>query len=403
MRLGWMLLLGIGIMIGLTLGLFIVARPTVIDDAPNRLPAGDASRDPDAPRQPDVLPSRITREAVSPSGSSLFSPALLDHYRKEFAEEWSRHRADQPEASLLQEKEGVFRRSTLALPASLARGAAEDRSEDESWEAALAAGDGISILELLDRHRLEDPDDRLEIVDACVQNRGTSATLDGRQFAADRDQKIRQGLTLYFGPGRHQLEERRLRGPDQEAFPTDVTILGAGKTSTLLIISDISIRGHVERLTIRGLTLFTEHDGLFDLRSGSAILEFDDVRVIGFDAAHGGATIFSTDGLMIRAMNSDFLGGYGRSPGRGDLFRHGPLVGRFSQCRFELIERLGFSNVGRGKLVFAGCSFGLMADDLLNWRARSNIVFSGCSFEPPLSRGVDRDTLQKSVDDLFPP
>ena len=107
---------------------------------------------------------------------------------------------------------------------------------------------------------------------------------------------------LSFPAGIHRLDERRLRGPRGEPFPTDVTIEGAGMDATLLRLSDISIPSDVERLTIRDLTLDCENDGLFDLRSGDASLDIAGVRIVRFDASHGGCRIFTGDRGTVLVM-----------------------------------------------------------------------------------------------------
>ena len=149
--------------------------------------------------------------------------------------------------------------------------------------------------------------------------------------------------------------------------------------ATLLQLGDIGIRGDVQRLAFRDLTLDAGNDGLFDMRSGALVLDLERVRIVRFDAAHGGCHVFDARGVLIRARDSKIIGGYGRHPGHGDLFRSGPILARFSRCRFELLD-MSLSRVGsRGRVLFQDCSFHLLEENPM-LAATENVQFAGGVF-----------------------
>ena len=206
---------------------------------------------------------------------------------------------------------------------------------------------------------------------------------------------------LSFGPGIHTLDERRFRGEDRSGIPKDVTIIGAGRDSTLLQMGDISSRTTVDRLTFRNITLDAQNDGLFDLRLGSLSLHLESVRIVRFDAGHGGCSIFSVrGGSVLRARDSQIVGGYGRAPGRGGLFRGTPFLARFTNCHLELVE-LRLERLGRdSKAVFQNCSFVRPEGDADPVLVQNpSVAFYGCRSRMLETR--NRHGLQRDLSELF--
>jgi len=74
-------------------------------------------------------------------------------------------------------------------------------------------------------------------------------------------------------------------------------------------------------------------------QAAALVLDLESVRIIGFDAGHGGCNIFDArKGNVIQARDSDFIGGYGKAPGLGYLFSSGQsILARFTNCHLELL------------------------------------------------------------------
>ncbi|MCB9913788.1 MAG: hypothetical protein H6828_01410 [Planctomycetes bacterium] len=227
--------------------------------------------------------------------------------------------------------------------------------------------------------------------------------LDGAEFVATPDARLEAGTTLRFGPGVHVLDERRLRGEDGRTLPSDVTIVGAGKDATLLRLGDLGAQGSLARLAFRDLTLDCDDDGLFDHRSDVSSVRMERVRVVRFDAGHGGCTVFSFNGgAVVHATDCEFLGGYGRAPGRGSLLRPGPpFLMRFERCRFRLIELRFLSSLDADSAaVLVGCQFELLGSDPLGW-SNEHVRLEGCS-STPIPADTPPAELQLQLTDLFP-
>jgi len=342
------------------------------------------------------------REPLAADAEAAVGPALLAYFRAEFERGWRSVRADAPPDAVVARAEDEFREVVLALPAHLGARAAGDRDDAERARSAATEGDGTALIALAEKGVYRPAADDLEwkALDAAFEGPPSGAAVDGASYAAAREPGLADGATLHFGPGVHALDERLLRGADGSTLPADVTVVGAGRDVTLLRIGNISVRGDAERLAFRDLTLDAENDGLFDMRSGSLVVDLERVRVVRFDAGHGGCTIFSTDGALIRATDSLFVGGYGKSPGHGRLTDARPTLARFTGCRFELLE-LGLGGLGpTDRVVFRECVFDLLDEDPRE-RSSSSTAFVGCRFERPLEGASSREALRKDLADLF--
>lgn len=347
-------------------------------------------------RIPD--PGERTRE-----DPALFSKALLEHFRVTYVQAWCEQCADSPGESDIAAGERRFREAVLALPAELAYLDAEMHNGILAVRQAAELGEGCTLLELAREgfYESEYEDRTWEAIDRSVKRRKSGSTVDGSRFFSDKDAKLTEGMTITFGPGLHVLDQRQLRGEDDLTFPSDVTISGAGINATLLRLGNFSASGNVERFTFRDLTIDANDNGLFDLRSGCLVLDLGNVRIVRFDAGHGGCDIFGVrEGSLIQAVNCEIIGGYGQSPGSGYLFEGSPVIGSFTDCRLELLD-LTFREVSpAGRLLFQNCIFALLEEDPLENNA-PGVFFSGCLVESLLEPGTPKSDLRKDLGDLF--
>jgi hypothetical protein len=330
----------------------------------------------------------------------LFSSALLEHFRTQFSGAWLEQRNPEPEPHEIEAGEKQFRQNVLGLPARLGELRAKELNRKDEAAAAIEAADGTALIAMASEglYSPDPADTEWELIDRSVDQRSSSDAVDGAAFARGGDH-LSEGMEIVFGPGIHALDERRLRGEDQSTLPSDITVSGAGMNSTLLSIGDISIRQNVTRLAFRDLTLDAQNDGLFDMRSGSLVLDLQRVRIVRFDAGHGGCNIFSSRGAMIRATDSEIVGGYGSYPGGGYLTRGSPILARFSNCHFEFLD-LSLDYIGKGRVIFDRCSFSLLNRDPRQ-RHDSRVTLLGCTFGELLDPNTPRSELQKQLSDLF--
>lgn len=338
--------------------------------------------------------------ALPGDDGELISERLLSFARTRFRDEGTRLYGHPPSAADTQTAMTDFRDSVLNLPGGMAAAWAKAALKGDELARAFKEAQGTVLLELLgdDLSALANVDYTGEILDHSVTSRSRQRAVDGSAFASSKD-PVGEGMILSFGPGVHELAERRLRDESGLNLPSDVTLLGAGINGTLLKLSDISIRGDVERLTLRDMTIDCDNDGLFDLRSGGLTLDMQRVRIVRFDAGHGGADIFAPrGGLFLRLDDCEILGGYGRSPGNGDLFDvgKGPVLGRFRNCQIEL---LGLRFPSATQLVFESCSFDLLRPGALDSPALS---LMNCSFGNELDSGNPKQNLARDFAIDFP-
>lgn len=329
----------------------------------------------------------------------LYGPALAEHFRREFVRGWLSLRKDQPAGAVLDAGEKTYQRSVREMPQRLGERAAREANERDALVAAVKSGDGLLLLAAMDAGDFEPSLEEVdELVDHALVPRHASGSLEGAELSGEAPPELTAGVTLRFGPGVHVLDERKLRGPDGRSLPADVSVIGAGMDSTLLRIGDVSINSDVERLALRDMTIDTGNDGLFDLRGVKLLLDMERVRVVRFDAGHGGSYVFDANGgSIVRARSCQFIGGYGKSPGRGWLYRNGPILARFENCHFELFERYAIQD---SKIVYRGCTFELLKENPL-LQPSSSEKFISCTFSNPLGAVEDKATLAKDLSDLF--
>ena len=336
--------------------------------------------------------------------SARFTEALLDHHAREFVAGWRSERALPPTPA--DESQGLeaFREGVLALSFQLGARLAQEQNERERVATAHDAGDALELLRCAAEGLWQPTPAALEegALETWFRPEVAGSAVDGLEFLGDREARLEDGAVLRFPRGVYTLDGRRLRGADGRALPADVTLVGAGKDLTLLRLGDLGADGSLERLSFRDLTLDCENDGLFDHRSRASSISLERVRVVRFDAGHGGCYVFFfREGVLVRARDCEFVGGYGTRPGMGDLARGEPLLASFVDCRFRLLgmhlpQRLGSTSAVR----FERCHFELEHVDPLSWNAE-NLSLTGCT-SAPLPLGVDRESVRLELKDLFP-
>ena len=180
------------------------------------------------------------------------------------------------------------------------------------------------------------------------QSRGGS-TIGDQDDGAQDPALLEDGSTLELSAGVHKLGTKWTRN---SVVPRDLTIRGAGMDRTLLVLSDLSARSPLYNLHLADMTIDCDNDGAFDLRSEMASISAERVRFVRFDAAHGGAYVFDVSRPgAVNCSDCEFVAWYGRSPGRGNVFRR-ITAARFDSCLFD-----GFVYDTPTVGVYSGCTF----------------------------------------------
>jgi len=226
--------------------------------------ASDAERDARSSNSA-IDPPRVARAA-----GGLISNELARYARDEIAVGWLELRKDPIPDATRERGFGEFEEILKRTPREIGRKLAERQNDEDS----LASGDIFSILAALDR---EDLGPQPEIVRNQERFQGffkcaRGATLDGPSAIADRSQSLGDSATLVFGPGIHVLGSFL---QDVNEAPRCLEVAGAGIDRTLLVLGDISVRGPVDRFSIRDCTVFTGDRYLFDLRSVPSVVELE--------------------------------------------------------------------------------------------------------------------------------
>ena len=190
---------------------------------------------------------------------------------------------------------------------------------------------------------------------------------DGEKLANDPGKivNIDDNSEIVFSKGAFEINVREMEialRQKSKPFPNGVTFLGQGKGLTTLKVSDAGFTiGDVDKLAFRDMTIDCDNDSMLDKRRGSLTLAFSKVRLVRFDAGHGGCKLFRVnDGIVVHATDTEFLGGFGRSPGNGKIFaRKDLLLGHFERCSFFGINSDFFKDLrGRSERVWMDdCQF----------------------------------------------
>lgn len=221
-------------------------------------------------------------------------------------------------------------------------------------------------------------DDKLDANFEDAQEKAVAAdaddrrVIDGAEFAKQLSERKRieipDGATFSFGPGIFDLTAMFTLGNVMK-LPPDVRFKGAGMDATLLVFGYgvFSKFKKVNRLKLEDLTLDAGDHAPFSMRGEKVGIDLDRVRVVRFDNGRGGSALFRLYAdygeCVIRACDSEFIGGYGEGRGVGNLFRCEHLLASFTGCKFELIDILDKKRVKGWQIFFKGCEFVLLRED----------------------------------------
>lgn len=313
------------------------------------------------------VPLQEAAEDRVPSATEvlLIHPGLEEHGREGIRRGWLAVRKGEIPDALLEEGLSEYERVVLDSPEAIGRRLATRENERDAVRADAATGGVFALIATLNDgsagpmpELVADAESFSRFFPRAAPERG----VNGMNHLAKPDEAIEDGTTLSFPAGVFRLE--RLM-EDKDPFPRDVTVSGAGMDATLLIFGDLSTRHRLRNFTVRDCTLFTGDDYAFDLRVEPASIQFDRVRVCGFDMGAGSSCMLQAPGAAFYARGCHIVGGYGRSPTSGQLFRvDAPgLLARFENCRLELVD-IGHRRLEQGATVaFVNC----VMKDILSW------------------------------------
>ncbi|MEO0652433.1 MAG: RNA polymerase sigma factor, partial [Planctomycetota bacterium] len=304
---------------------------------------------------PAIDDEETARRAVEGSvEDELFSGDLEAYIRQQIAAGWRSAREDEAPDEVVDKGFAEVVSLIQSAPSVIGRRQAEAKTKND------LAGDVpiVALLERLDAGELANPTERVLNGAEFAKNfepKREGPTVDLTAYLSDRDRPLQDGTTYVLPAGVFLLDNFM---HNVNSFPRDVTIVGAGKDATLLLIDDEwYTRSPVVNFGLVNLTAHTMNDYLFDLRHEPATVYMEGVRLIGFDMGAGGSCAFGTKELALLAKDCEFVGGYGRSPQHGQLFRveTDGLVARFERCVFDTVN-ISPSRVRSGAAVaFVDC------------------------------------------------
>ena len=305
-----------------------------------------------------------------------------------------------PSAATTAKAMKTYTAAVNSLATSLGTRAGQEAKRLANMRIGLDKLDGPSLIDVLDNMRFDKLGDfgfsKLRVVELAEPDMAINE-MDGKMLVKDPNLvlKLKENTEIIFPAGAYTLDEQKLTmklAGAKKKFPKGVAFVGSGKDKTTLKITDAGFtRFDVDRLSFRDMTIDCDNDGLFDKRQGSLTLRLSNVRLVRFDAGHGGCRLFSiNDGLIVHATDSEFVGGHGRSPGNGDIFDSTDVfLGYFERCAFSGIKNDLFRAIrGRNSVLWMDeCKFDHEP------RANSSVELKGCKFEfkPPALEWVPQE------------
>ncbi len=354
----------------------------------------------------EAAPAFTEREAVEFPGADgdLFSPALLAYAEAALVEGWSSKRPDAPSAEALEEGLGLFQERTLGLPAMIGVQLADRLSSAELAAEDARTGGVFAVLTRLDEGSpgpLFGVVDSAEVFDQFFQREKGGPNLAGETALKSRE-PVEDGSTVSFPAGVFQLDDFGTYWRDH--YPRDLTISGAGKDATLLVLrSDWSAYDTVRNLTLENCTIYANNNYLFDVREPAMSVTVRRCRLTGWTTGAGSSCLFGTEALALRVIDSEITGAYNRYPGYGQLFdvRTDGLLARFENCKIEACSAFGGARAG-ATLVFVNCT---MRDILSRSKKVPKYVrLLGTQIDwVSQERGENRgEALKRDLNELFP-
>lgn len=213
------------------------------------------------------------------------------------------------------------------------------------------------------------------------------------------------GTTLELDEGCFRFSPARFGW--HTGVPDEFTVEGAGMDATLVVLDrEFSGDDGLRRLDLRDCTVHTNGMDLLDQRGGGASITMERVRVVGFDSGRGRHCVFGArEGLMLRATDCEFIGGYGLVPSGGMLYGAtvDALIARFEGCLFqdlwpslEMLPRTSAVAVVDSRLIGMSSPVPLATVDAANrW-----LVIDGCEITETNDYG--ESFPKRDLNDLFP-
>lgn len=242
-----------------------------------------------------------------------------------------------------------YARAVNSWAAQMGTRAGKEASRLRNVRRSFASLDGLALIDVLREMRIDSLSsfgfEKSKIAD-LVQSDMAINQIDGRALIKDPKSilNIEDNTEIVFPAGTYSFNERqlmRILDTAGKKFPVGITFVGDGKDTTTLKLNSAGFtRKNIGRLGFRDMTIDCDNDGLFDKRQGCLTLMLSNVRLVRFDAGHGGCRLFAVnDGLIVYAKDTEFIGGFGRSPGHGSIFSSSKVfMGHFERCSFFGIE-----------------------------------------------------------------
>lgn len=384
--------------------------PTRSEDVTLRTERARSVPDPSPPPLQETARTveRTPVESNEPYVPRLANDPLIPPRLRAYAEEqmrggWKSLRQDEISAEDLTEGMHRWEETVLGSPSTLGIELAARKTKAEEALADAARGGGFTLLEKLDAGGVGPLPDVLRDAARFQQffQRGPNGpSVMGATIGNHPDKELSDGASINFPAGVYLLSGLMR---DQDPFPSDVTIAGAGMNATLLVLSDaLRTRGPLRNFAIRDCTLHMNGHYLFDLRTSPASMTFDRVRLTGFDSGGGCCCLMGTRGNLFWARDCRFEAGYGRAPWCAGLLdvRTDALLARFDRCTLSRIS-LNLHWIREGAtLAFVGCNLEELLDTPFAADARRGVVFDGCAISFHQGDRTSAPTLD--LNDLFP-
>ena len=324
---------------------------------------------------------------------------LLEEAKMKFETAFEAEYENSPSPEVTKKAMDQYKQNMATLAASLGAAAGKEAAYKDAMALALKNGDGLKFMKNYRHSRTRSITEmavkKTHVAEIAEPEMAVNQ-FEGPALAKDASlaKDLKKNTEIIFPAGSFEVDEQTINTLFRRArkgFPSGVAFVGDGKSKTTLKITDMSLTdGDVSHLSFRDMTIDCDNDGLFDKRSGALTLKLTNVRLVRFDAGHGGCTLFSiNEGLIVHAQDTDFVGGFGSSPGNGSVFeRCDLLLGHFERCSFTGINYDWFRAVSRNtKLWMDECRFDKPVDKAVA-RFRpfilgfSNVVeFSDCQFD----------------------
>lgn len=281
---------------------------------------------------------------------------LLDAAKSQFESTYKLETGELPPEKTTAVAMGTFKNTIRSLAGNLATQAGREANRLATLRRGFEELDGLAIVNVLDEMQFDSLAGfgftRVKVAELAEPEMAVNQ-MDGRLLLKDPNHilELEENTEIFFPAGTYTIDEQVLmrtlenRG---KKFPGGVTFVGGGKDKTTLKLTDARFtRDDVDHLGFRDVTIDCDNDGLFDKRQGSLVLRLSNVRLVRFDAGHGGCTLFSiNEGLIVHAIDTEFIGGFGRSPGNGSIFESSDIfLGHFERCSFTGIKYPLFRSV----------------------------------------------------------